>query len=88
MKAQSGFVLRNLAGEYVLAPVGDQIKSYDALVVMNELSAFLWDRLQRDVSRQDLLSAVLDEYDVEEETCARDIDAVLAKMRAIGLLTD
>ena len=88
MKARGGFILRNLAGEYVLTPVGEQMKSFDGVAVMNELSAFIWERLQRDVSRQELLSAILEEYDVEEETCGRDLDTVLKNMLEMGVIEE
>ncbi len=88
MKAQKDFILRNLAGEYVLAPVGDRIKEFDGLVLMNELSAFIWEKLQRDVSREELIAAILEDYNVDAETCARDLDAALEEMRKIGVVED
>ena len=86
MKARGGFILRTLAGEYVLTPVGEQMKSFDGVAVMNGLAAFIWEKLQGDVSRQELISAILDEFDIDEETCARDLDAVLEKMRDMGVI--
>ena len=86
MKARDGFILRNLAGGYVLTPVGEQMKSFDGVAVMNGLAAFIWEKLQRDVSRRELISAILDEYDVDEETCAGDLDAALKKMRDMGVI--
>ena len=88
MNARDGFILRNLAGEYVLTPVGEQMKSFDGVAVMNELSAFIWEHLQRDVSRQELLSAILEEYNVEEETCGRDLDTVLKDMLEMGVIEE
>ena len=88
MKVRGGFILRNLAGEYVLTPVGEQMKSFDGVAVMNELSAFIWEHLQRDVSPQELLSSILDEYDVDEETCKKDLDTVLREMREMGVIED
>ncbi len=88
MKARGGFILRNLAGEYVLAPVGENIKAFDGVAVMNELSAFIWNLLQKDVSPRELLSSILDAYDVDEETCKRDLDAVLRDMREMGVIEE
>lgn len=88
MKARSGFILRNLAGEYVLTPAGEQIKTFDGVAVMNGLAAFLWERLEKDVSRQELLAAVLAEYDVDAETCARDLDALLKRMLEMGVIEE
>ena len=86
MKARSGFILRNLAGEYVLAPVGKQIKDFQGIVLMNELSVLIWNRLREDVSRQDLLGLILDEYDVDEATAAADLDEILSRMASMDLL--
>ena len=88
MKARGCFILRNLAGEYVLAPVGDEIKSFHGVAVMNEICAFVWEKLQSDISRQELLSAILDEYDVCEAEASENLDALLRKMRDMGLITD
>ena len=86
MKARDGFILRDLAGEYVLAPVGKQIKNFKGIVLMNELSVFIWKQLQCDTSRQDLLSSILDEYDVGEAAAAADLDEILSRMTAFELI--
>lgn len=88
MKAHSGFILRNLAGEYVLAPVGQEIKSFNGVAVMNEMCAFVWEKLQSDVSGQELLSAILYEYDTDEATASEDLDALLRKMREMGIIEE
>ncbi len=88
MRTRSGFILRELAGEYVLAPVGKEIKSFNGVAVMNEMCAFVWRKLQSEISGQELLSAVLDEYDTDEATASEDLDALLGKMRAMGVIED
>ena len=85
MKAKSGFVLRNIAGEYMLMPVGDNISNYKGAVLLNKVSAFIWEKLQDPVSRDDLLTAVLDEFDVDESTAANDLDDILKKFDELGL---
>lgn len=88
MKARKGFILRHLAGEWVLAPVGGQIKSFGGLAVMNELAAFLWEKMKDGTSRKELLSAILEEYDTDAETAARDLDDLLNDMREMGVIED
>ena len=86
MKARDGFILRNLAGEYILAPAGKRIREFQGIVVMNELSAFIWDHLREDTSREKLLGAVLAAYDVDEVTAAADLDEILTRMNAQDLI--
>ena len=77
MKAKEGFVLRTIAGEKILMPTGDNIGKFKGTVLLNEVSAFIWEKMQNPVSRDDLLTAILDEFDVEESVAAADLDALL-----------
>ncbi len=88
MKAREGFILRNLAGEYLLMPKGEKIKNYDSVVLMNELSAFVWGKMQNPVTQSDLLEAVLNEYDVDEKTAREDLDGLLAELKEAGVIDD
>ena len=88
MKASTGFILRNLAGEYVVMPAGDNIGAFGGAILMNELSAFVWEQLKVSVSRDELLARILDRYEVEEKTAAADLDAVLAEMKRMGIIEE
>ena len=88
MKAKDGFVLRNIMDEFVLMPTGENINQFNGTVLFNAQAAFLWEKLQNPVSREDLLSAMLDEYDVDEPTAARDLDAALEKFKTLGLIAE
>jgi hypothetical protein len=88
VKAKRGFLQRELMGEYVLVPRGSRVREFRDAVLMNDLSAFLWERLQRETTPRELLSAVLEEYDVDEERAAGDLSAALEKMTALGILEE
>ncbi len=45
-------------------------------------------QLENAVSREDLLAAMLAEFDVDEQTASRDLDALLTKFRELGLLEE
>lgn len=86
MKIKDGFVLRNVVDEFIVMPTGDNIAKFEGAVVLNEISAFIFKQLENPVSRDDLLSAVLNAYDVDEGTAAADLDALLDKFADMGLL--
>lgn len=88
MRASTGFILRNLAGEYVVMPAGDNIGAFGGAILMNELSAFVWEQLKVSVSRDELLARILDRYEVEEKTAATDLDALLAEMKRMGIIEE
>lgn len=77
MKVDKEFILREIAGEYVIIPTGKTVLSFNGLISVNEVGAFLWNMLQKDVTVDELVTGVLEEYDVDEETAREDIQAFL-----------
>ena len=86
MKIKDGFVLRNVVDEFIVMPTGDNIAKFDGAVVLNEVSAFVFKQLEHAVTRDDLLQAVLAEFDVDEATAKKDLDALLEQFVTMGLL--
>ena len=88
MKANPGFILRNVVDEYILMPTGDKIGKFNGTVLLNEVSALVWEKLQNPISREDLLKAILDEFEVEKAVAAADLDALLAKLKEYGVISE
>ena len=88
MKAKTGFVLRNVVDEYLLMPIGENIGQFNGTVLLNEVSAFVWEKLQSPLSRADLLQAILDEYEVDKATASADLDALLKTLRDYDVIED
>lgn len=86
MKAKDGFVLRTIVDEYMIMPTGANISQFDGTVVLNEVSAFLWEQLQKPVTREQLLSALLATYEVSREIAEKDLDMLLQRFAELGLL--
>ena len=88
MKIREGFVLRNVADEHMVMPTGENVGKFGGAVVLSDVAAFVFEQLKRPVSREDLLSLILAEYDVDAETATADLDALLAQFREMNLLED
>ncbi|MDO4548013.1 MAG: PqqD family peptide modification chaperone [Clostridia bacterium] len=88
MKIKDGFVLRDVVGEQIVMPAGENISRFDGALLLNEVSAYIWERLQAPISREDLLEMVLSEFDVERAVAERDLDAMLDKLRALNVLEE
>ena len=86
MKIKKEFVKRDIAGDTILVPVGKTVYDSNGLFVLNELGAFIWDRLAEAETEQDLLRDVLDTYEVTEDVARQDICEFLDKLRAMGIL--
>jgi len=86
MKACEGFILRNLVGEYVLMPVDENIGKFRGTVLMNEVSAFVWEKMQTSVTRDELLTGILENYEIDEKTAGSDLDRLLSELERLGII--
>lgn len=71
-QAKSGFVKREVAGETLLIPVGSTTQEFNGMILLNETGAFLWEALQKPKTEDELLRAVLDEFEIDSETALSD----------------
>jgi len=86
MKMVSGFEIVNIADDYMLVPVGEQMEKFNGTVVLNEVSAFLLEKMKDDVTEEKLVQYVMEEFDVEKERAKEDIEKVLKEMIEIGIV--
>ena len=67
MRINKDFVLREIAGDYVIIPIGSTVLEFNGLITVNEVGAVLWKMLQEaDVTMEQLVQGIMAEYDVEE----------------------
>lgn len=86
MKIDKNFVLREIAGDYIIVPTGNTALTFNGLITVNEVGAFLWELLQKDTTEEKMLDAVLEEYDVDENTARIDIREYVEKLERNGIL--
>ena len=77
MKRSEGFLMRQVAGRFVLAPVGDTVKTFSGMITMNATGKFLWDLLEQDQTVDSLAQALVDNYEVEFEKAKEDVTKYL-----------
>ena len=80
MKLKEGFLLRNVAGQAVVLPMGGTLE-LNMMITLNETGAFLWERMQQETTEAALVQALLGEYDVDEATAVKSVDAFVKKLR-------
>lgn len=86
MKIKEGFELKEIADNYVVIPTQSNVVDFSSMIMLNEVSAFLWLQLLEDRTEKDLLKAVLKEYDVDRETAAEDIKIFVKELAAAGVI--
>ena len=88
MKIAGEFILRDVVGEHVLIPMGETALHFNGIISLNEVSACIWQGLEQEKSREELLAAVLEEFEVSPEEAGADLDEFLEMLRKNQLLED
>lgn len=87
MRLKSGFVLEEVAGTFLAVAVGERAEELKVLIKLNSTGAFLWKILaERDVTEEELVSALLSEYDVDEDLAKRSVSDFLKIVSDGGLI--
>lgn len=84
MRQNPNFILRTVADSLVLVPVGEATERFPGMARMNESSAFLWEQLTQEQTAESLTRALLEKYQVTEETAREDVNRFLKTLTAIG----
>ena len=85
MKIKEGFLLRQVAGQTVVLPCGEDV-DLNLMITLNETGTFLWERMQEETDENALVSALLAEYDVDEDTARSAVRGFAAKLENHGFL--
>ena len=88
MKIKEGFLLRQVGDNHIVVPVGTQRVDFRCIITLNDTGAFIWKQLQNPCTKEDIVSALLAEYDVSAELAAADVDVYLTALREKDLLDE
>lgn len=86
MRIKKGYLLREVAGNHVVVPIGNAALDFSRLITLNNTGAFLWKQLVRDRTQQELISSMLDEYAIDIETLKKDVCEFIDKLKDADLL--
>ena len=86
MEIKLDFVLREIAGDLLLVPAGQTALDLNGMIILNEVGGEVWKLLPEVADEEELISRLLEEYDVQEEVLRQDVDSFLAELRALNIL--
>lgn len=87
MKIRKGFVLREMCGETLVTAEGMDNFDFNKVISLNSSAAWLWKEVEgREFDEGTLAGLLLDRYDVDAGTAARDAATLLQTWKDAGLL--
>ena len=83
MQINQDFTIQKVGGSYVAVAVGETSKKFHGMIRLNETGAFLWKRMaERDTTEEELVDALLAEYEIDRNTAAEDVRRMIESLRA------
>lgn len=88
MKIKKGFAKREIAGSNIVVPVGKQSMEFNGMITLNGSGSFFWDCFCKDITIDDAVKMVTDEYDVDVQTAKKDIENFVEMLRKNNLIEE
>ena len=85
MKIKQGFIMRDIAGETIVVPSGDEL-NLNMMITLNHTGKLLWEKLDSGSTMDELVQAMLAEYDVDEQTARLGAESFVEKLREKEIL--
>lgn len=87
MKIKKGFELADRSGQKVVVAKHGEAPPQENTIVLNETAAFLWNLLkEKDVTKTEMLNAVIDNFDISTVLALGDIDVFVRTMKENGII--
>ncbi len=74
MKIKEGFAKREIAGSIIVVPVGKTTREFNGMITLNQSGSFFWDCFCDDITVDDAVKMVTDEYEIDADTARKDIE--------------
>ena len=88
MKTKSNFALRQVAGTWVVLPLGAASSELSGMITLNETGVMLWKLLENGATREELGKALTEEYEVTLDEALTDVDAFIEKLKKVHCIEE
>lgn len=88
MKLKDGIVTNSIDGESFAIATGKAAKNFNGLIKNNPTAAFIFELLKKEQTEDSIVNAMLDKYEVDEETVRKDVRALLELLKSKNLIED
>lgn len=88
MKLKYNFIVRNVAGQSVALAVGDDNAKFNGMIKLNSVGEFIFKLLENDVTEDEILNKITEEYEITAEEAKASVESYLAVLRQNGIIEE
>ena len=88
MKTTKDFEMVNIADEHMIIPIGEKAETVKGMFVLSDAAAFLIENMREDKTKEELISLLVEHYDVDRDVAGEDIAQMLRELQSFGLICE
>ena len=86
MKKIKDFAVREIAGECLLVPMDTTAQAFNGLISLSDTARFIWENIEKVDSLKAMVDMMVQEYEIDEQTAARDAVRFISHLVQIGFV--
>lgn len=86
MEIKKQVILRSVAGEHMLIPVGETVFEYNGIFMITESGKFLWENIVNGADENELADLLAKEYGIDSATALEDVNEFIETLKAFGIV--
>lgn len=86
IKRNDDFIFRKIVNEMILVPVKHDVADMEHIFTLNEVGAFVWEKLSKSSTIEELQQDILDEFEVDLAMAQQDLQVFLEDLEAFQAL--
>ncbi len=88
MKISDKFILKTIDDESMLVPVNHDYMSVQKIINLNETSLAIYEMVKEGLDEKQIISKMLETYDVSEDVLKSDVTRVLKQFIELGVINE
>ncbi len=85
-KKRQGFVEKVIGNEVVIVPLVGAVAQMEKVFSLNELGSFICNKLNNEMTKEQILDVILQEFDVDRTTADKDLEQFLENAVKSGII--
>lgn len=82
---KEGFVLRKMPGMNLVMPAGENVKTFNGALMLNDTGALVFEELKKNSSAEDIAKRLTEEYNVSLEQALADVQKTIDTLKEAGV---
>ena len=83
MKIKHEYILEYIGGKYVVVNTNSKSLNFNKILALNETSKLLWQALEKDTNKDELVKILIDNYQIGKDKAVDDVNMFIDELNKL-----